>query len=313
MTRSISVALPLTCLAVALALAAPPGLAVEPAARAEADPTVEDHGAMSMPATDVAQDSSDPMPTPMAMQMGSMQGGQAPPDARDPDAWADGYEYTGMPGFEQTDQLVFGTVLVDELELASGDEGEGLGWSWQAAYGGDQSKLWLRSQGLKVEGQPVDPASDLEVLHWRATGAFWGRTLGIRQDFGPDGHTWVAAGIQGLAPYWFELEATAYLAEDGRVAGRLKAAYDLRFTNRLILTPELEANAYSRADPARSLGSGLGNVELGLRLRYEVRRKFAPYVGIVWERAYGGTADQARARGDAATERRVVAGLRIWW
>lgn len=165
MTRSITGSLPLTCLAVALALVAPPGLAADPEARAEADPPAEDHGAMAMPAADAAQDSSDPTPPLMAMQMGSMQGGQAPPDARDPDAWADGYEYAGMPGFEQTDQLVFGTVLVDELELASGDEGEGLGWSWQAAYGGDQSKLWLRSQGLKVEGQPVDPASAARSDH----------------------------------------------------------------------------------------------------------------------------------------------------
>lgn len=303
--------LPIAGLATILALAAPVGLAAQPEVEPAADPATEDHGAMVMPAVDANQGMKGA--TPMAMDMGSMQGGQAPPDARDPDAWADGYEYTGMPGFEQTDQLVFGTVLVDELELASGDEGEGVGWSWQAAYGDDQSKLWVRSQGLKFERQSLDPSSDLEILHWRATGPFWGRTLGLRQDLGPGSHTWVAAGIQGLAPYWFELQATAYLAEDGRLAGRVKAAYDLRFTNQLILTPELEANAYSRAEPRRGLGSGLGNIEVGLRLRYEVRRKVAPYVGLVWERAYAGTADLARARGEAVTERRFVAGVRIWW
>jgi copper resistance protein B len=274
------------------------------------------HGAMPMPddmeghAMGSSRPSQDGTET---MDMGAMQGGRAPPDARDPNAWADGYEYTGMAGFEQTDQLVFSKVLLDEFELVSGDEGEGLAWSLLAAYGGDRDKLWLRSQGLKIEGQPLDPTTDAEVLWWRAYAPFWGTVLGARQDFGSGAHTWLAFGVEGLAPYRFDLAATGYVGDDGRLAARLKAFYDLLLTNRLILTPGLESNVYSRADSDRGLGKGVGNLELGLRLRYEFHRKFAPYIGYVWERPFGDTADLRRAEGERVTERRFVAGVRLWW
>lgn len=251
--------------------------------------------------------------SPMEMDMGAMQGGRAPADARDPDAWADGYEYTGMAGFEKTDQLVFSRFLVDEFEFVSGNRGDGGAWSLQAARGGDTNKFWLRSQGLQTGGQPVDPETGAEALWWRALAPFWGTVLGVRQNFGAGSHTWAAFGVEGLAPYWFELQATVYVGEDGRLAARFKASYDLLFTNRLILTPGIEANAYSRSEPERGLGDGVSNVEFGLRLRYEVRRKFAPYIGYVLERSFGETADLARAEGEPVNERRFVAGVRIWW
>ncbi|MFA5941953.1 MAG: copper resistance protein B [Sinimarinibacterium sp.] len=246
------------------------------------------------------------------MDMGSMQGGTAPPDARDPHVYADGYEYTGMAGWEETDRVVFGKVLIDELEFLSGNEGEGYAWSAQANYGNDADKLWLRSQGLKVPGE-LDPTTSGEAMWWRPYTAFWGTLLGLRQDFGPGSHTYAAAGVEGLAPYWFEIQATAYVGEDGRLSARFRGSYDLRITNRLILTPGLEANAYSRQENERNLGVGLGNVEAGLRLRYELHRKFAPYAGYVWERSLAGTADRRRAEGDPVIERRFVAGLRLWW
>lgn len=300
---------PLAALLGALLLGATPAFAAEPDAAAPAHA----HGATP---EDTPAQGNTPAPSDarsMDMDMDAMQGGRAPADARDPNAWADGYEYTGMPGFEQTDQLAFGRMLLDEFELASGNEGEGLGWSLQGAYGGDTDKLWWRSQGLKFEEQPLDSTTDAEALWWRAWAPFWGSVLGVRQDFGAGAHTWLAFGIEGLAPYWFELEATGYVAEDGRLSARFKGAYDLLFTNRLILTPELEANVYSRAETERGLGSGAGNVELGLRLRYEIRRKFAPYAGYVWERSFAGTADLARAENEPVNERRWVAGLRLWW
>lgn len=246
------------------------------------------------------------------MDMGSMQGGKAPADARDPNAYADGYEYSDMPGMEQADRIVFGKVLADEFEFLSGNEGDGYAWNVQANYGGDRDKLWLRTQGLKVPGE-LDPTTSGELLWWRPYTAFWGTQLGLRQDFGDGAHTYLAAGIEGLAPYWFELEATAYLGEDGRLSARFKGAYDVRFTNRLILAPSLEANAYSESEDERGLGSGLGNVEGGLRLRYELRRKFAPYAGYVWERSFGGTADRRRAEDEPVNEHRFVAGFRMWW
>lgn len=100
---------------------------------------------------------------------------------------------------------------------------------------------------------------------------------------------WAALGVQGLAPYWFSTEATFYVRGQGRTAVRLKSEYELLFTQRLILQPEAEANLYGKSDPARQLGSGLSDLEIGLRLRYEVRREFAPYIGVVWARQFGGT------------------------
>ena len=272
------------------------------------------------PAPDAHSGHAAPTPRPadppgaedMNMDMGAMQGGPTPPDARDPHAYADGYEYTGMPGMEQSDRIVFGKLLADELEFLSGNEGEGYAWSVQANYGGDRNKLWLRTQGLKVPGE-LDPTTSGEVLWWRPYTAFWGTTLGLRQDFGAGAHTYLAAGIEGLAPYWFEVQATAYVGEDGRLSARFKGSYDLRVTNRLILTPGLEANAYSKTEDERGLGTGLGNLEGGLRLRYEVRRKFAPYAGHVWERSFAGTADRRLAEGDPVNERRFIAGIRVWW
>lgn len=246
------------------------------------------------------------------IEMGAMQGGRSPTDARDPHVYAEGFEYTGIPGMEKSDQLKLGYLLADEFEGISGNEGDGYAWSVQGNYGDDRNKLWLRTQGLKVPGE-LDPTTSGEVLWWRSWTAFFGTQLGVRQDFGSGAHTYLAAGIEGLAPYWFEIEATAYAGEDGRLSARLKASYDILFSNRLILTPNLEANLYSKAEEERALGSGLGNVEGGLRLRYEFSRKVALYVGYVWERSFGDTADRRRAEGDPVNEHRVVAGIRMWW
>jgi copper resistance protein B len=308
----------------AVFLVTSPTMAAEPEAASpvhEQEQDQHEHGSMPMeagmeeghdlegdqPARDGAESIS------LGMDMGAMQGGRAPADARDPNAWADGYEYTGMPGFEQTDQMAIGLFLLDEFEFVSGNEGDGGAWSLQAAYGGDTNRFWLRSQGLKVGGQPVDSETTAELLWWRGYAPFWGSVMGVRQDFGTGAHTWAAFGVEGLAPYRFEIQATGYVGDDGRLAARFKASYDLLFTNRLILAPSFESNAYSRSEPERGLGSGVSNVEFGLRLRYEVRRKFAPYIGYVWERSLGDTADFARADDEPVNEHRLVAGVRLWW
>lgn len=247
------------------------------------------------------------------MRMGAMQGGKPPADARDPNAYADGYRNSTLPGFEKADQIRVGKVLIDELEFVRTRGQNGIAWSAQVTQGGDNDKLWIRSRGIKVAGEPIDADTSVEAFWWHATGPFWGRMLGVRQDVGPGAHSWLAAGVEGLAPYWFDIELTGYLGDDGRVGARAKASFDLRLTNRLILTPQAEVNAYSVKDVARTLGSGVTSAELGLRLRYEVVRKVAPYVGYVWEPSFGSTADLRRARGEPASERRFVAGVRLWW
>jgi copper resistance protein B len=312
---------------VAFALLASPALAQEPSTRdthQAQEPSSEqkrqehtEHARQEDPGpAGEHQDASHPPQSTVnahdEMDMGSMGGGRAPPDARDPHAYSEGYEYAGMPGLETSDEIVFGWISGDELEFVSGNEGDGFAWNVQANYGDDRNKLWLRTQGLRLPGE-LDPTTSGEILWWRPYSAFWGTQLGIRQDFGAGAHTYAAFGIEGLAPFWFIIEATGYLCDDGRLSARVKVSYDLRITNRLILTPNLEANAYSEADDERNLGSGLGNIEGGLRLRYEVQRKFAPYVGYVWERSFSGTADRRRAQGDPVNEHRFVAGFRMWF
>jgi copper resistance protein B len=138
--------------------------------------------------------------------------------------------------------------------------------------------------------------------------------LGVRQDFRPgDPQTWAAIGIQGLAPYWFELEGTAYFGGSGRTQFQFEAEYELLLTNRLVLQPLVEVTIAGKADPERGIGSGLSSLESGLRLRYEIRRELAPYLGVTFERKFFGTADFARAEGDDVGSARLTFGLRTWF
>jgi len=248
----------------------------------------------------------------MDMDMGSMPGGGALPEARDPNAYAEGLEYGGMPGMEKTDHISVSKLLVDQLEFVSGDEGGGVAWDIHLWHGPDEQKLLLRSEGGAVNGG-VGFTTGAEALWWHAFSPFWASVLGVRQEFGPGSHTHLAFGVEGLAPYWFEVEATGYVAEDGALSARLKGAYDVLFTNRLILTPEVEFNLGSEAEAKRDVGAGPINIELSLRLRYEFSRKFAPYVGFDWERALGNTADRRRISGEGVSDAKVVAGMRLWW
>lgn len=264
-----------------------------------------------MPMGDQQKDRSSAPPMNMpGMDMG---GGKPGADARDPDAYSDGYSNSTLPGYEMADKISVTKILVDELELTTNKQGEGISWSGQITSGPDNDKLLLRSQGLKQSGERLDPESSTEAFWWHGQRPFWGTILGVRQDIGPGAHRWIGGGIEGLAPYWFDVQLTGYVGDDGRLAARLKASYDVLLTNRLILVPQLESNAYSKAAPDRRLGGGLSNLELGLRIRYEIHRKVAPYVGFVWERSFGETADFRRLAGENPTERRFVVGVRVWW
>lgn len=240
-----------------------------------------------------------------------MQGGGPPPDARDPD-YSDGLDHVPMRGMDMADDARHLYVLFDNLEYRHGDDGNVQAIDAQAWYGGDRDKLWLKLDGERSGGSLSATRAEAE---WnRAISAYWGAQAGLRHDFG-DGPTrdWVAVGVQGLAPYWFDLEATAYLGQSGRSALRLEAEYELLFTQRMVLQPDIEVNLYGKDDPARGIGSGLSDLDVGLRLRYEITRKFAPYVGVVWSRKFGNTADLARAAGEDTQDTQLVAGFRIWF
>jgi len=203
-------------------------------------------------------------------------------------------------------------VLVDQLEWQNARGGSALNWDVNGWIGGDVNRLWLRSEGERSNGK-LDEAQ-LEMLFGRAISPWWDVVGGVRHDFKPGkSQTWAAFGVQGLALYNFETEATAYVGESGQTAARLKGDYDILITNRLILQPSAEVNFYGQNDRRREVGSGLSGTEVGLRLRYEVKRELAPYIGVTWNKSYGNTADLARADGKKATETRFVAGVRFWF
>lgn len=213
------------------------------------------------------------------------------------------------PGLENAIQ---GMLLLNRLELWDA-EGE-LRQAWEADgwIGTDLDRLWLRSDGERQGG--ATEAADLELLYGHSFSTRWDVVAGLRHDFrSQDSRSFVALGIQGLAPQWFEISATAYLGEGGRSAARLEVEYELLFSGRLILQPLLEADLYGKSDPMRGIGSGLSTAELGLRLRYEFTRRFAPYIGVGHERAFGRTATLRRAAGEAVHDTRVVLGLRTWF
>lgn len=205
-----------------------------------------------------------------------------------------------------------GYIAFNRLEAWDGDHGSGQAWEIDGWHGGDIHRLWLRSEGERLDGRTG--AVDLELLYGRSVTPWWDLVAGVRHDFGPgSSQDWLAVGVQGLAPYLFEVSATAYLGEAGRSMLGLEVEYDLLLTNRLILQPVIEATAHGKADPDRSVGKGLSTVEAGLRLRYEMHRRLAPYVGVVHERALGDTARLRRATGADPRDTHLVAGFRFWF
>lgn len=248
----------------------------------------------------------------MDMDSMNMQGGSAPPDARDPD-YSDGVSAGPMAGMSgMHGHSVLSSVIVDRLEQFHGDDANGQAIDAQAWYGSDLNKLWFKLDGERSEGDLG--ATRSELLWNRAISAYWGWQAGVRHDFGEGpGRSWAAFGFQGLAPYWFDVEATAYVGEAGRTALRVETEYDVLLTQRLILQPDVEANFYGKDDPARGIGAGLSDIDVGLRLRYEVTRKFAPYVGVVWSRKFGKTADYARTDFGQVEDTQLVAGVRLWF
>ncbi|MQP76023.1 copper resistance protein B [Stenotrophomonas sp. MYb238] len=203
-------------------------------------------------------------------------------------------------------------VLFDHLEAWNNAHGSGQAWAAKGWFGGDIDRLWLRSEGQRSGGRLGEWS--LDALHGHAISPWWDVVAGVRHDGGDaPGLTRAAIGVQGLAPYKFEFAATAYLGGPRRAELAVEAEYSLLLSNRLILQPTLEASVAAEDDPRRGVGSGLGHVEAGLRLRYEITRRFAPYVGFVHERRFGRTAGLHRDAGESRRDSRWVAGVRFWF
>jgi copper resistance protein B len=209
------------------------------------------------------------------------------------------------------DREIFAHAIFNELEGRWNGTDTEFRWDGQGWVGTDYDKLWIKSEGTLSNGRLED--GQQQFLYDRAITTYFDLQGGLRSDIDSrPTRNWAAFGIQGLAPYFFDLEVTGFVSGEGHLAAKLEASYDLLLTQRLILQPQIEVNLYSKADPARLIGAGFSDIDTGLRLRYEFSRKFAPYLGVVYEGKFGQTASYAKRAGESTGDFRFVFGLRIW-
>ena len=204
------------------------------------------------------------------------------------------------------------TVILDQMETRDATGDNTFSWDGEGWLGKDLNKFWFKTEGERTAGNTDD--AELQFLYSKAIARYWDFQLGVRYDFEPSpSRSWAAIGVKGLAPYFFDIDAAVFIGESGRTALRFEAEYELLLTQRLILTPDIEINLYGQNDPDVGIGAGLSDLEAGLRLRYEIRREFAPYIGVNWSRLFGNTADFARIAGEKSSETQLVIGLRAWF
>jgi copper resistance protein B len=209
--------------------------------------------------------------------------------------------------------MTVGKLLVDRLEAKIRDGRDGYAWEGDGWYGGDIDKLWVKTEGEGTFGGEVESA-EVQALWSHAIGPFFDLQAGARYDILPrPDRAHLVVGIQGLVPYWFEVDAALFLSSRGDLTARLEGEYDQRITQRLILQPRVELDLAARDVPELGIGAGLSTAELGLRLRYELKPQFAPYLGIEYERAFGDTADFRRADGEKVGGWSFLLGLRAWF
>lgn len=216
------------------------------------------------------------------------------------------------------DSPITSFLLFDQLEYRWNEGADAFRWDVQGWIGGDYNRLWLKTEGDQKTAKDKGGEAQVQVLYSRLIAPFWDFQAGLRYDKlwgkGPDpSRVFGVIGFQGLAPYWFELEPALFVSDRGDLSARLTATYDLLLTQRLILQPRFDTNVAVQRVRRFSVGKGFNDVGLGLRLRYEIRREFAPYIGISWERKLSDTADIARREGERVGTFAVVLGVRLWF
>ena len=308
-----------------------PGLARPPATPATPAPASNERDMSSMPGMDMAKPDA--------------------PATADPHAWHDIPDMAGMPSTEQADSeigntpasappadhaadSVFGadqmaasrtmlrhenggmpaySVVFNLAEYRVQKGGDAYRWDGEGWFGGDINRLVVKTEGEGAVRGGVE-SGEVQALYSRAIGPWFNLQTGIRHDFKPGpARTYATIGFEGIAPYWFEVEGALFLSDKGDFLGRLEGYYDQRITQHLILQPRVELNFAAQDVPANGIGSGLSDAELGLRLRYEIKREIAPYVGISWERKVGDSAKFARANRDRVQATSLVVGIRTWF
>ncbi len=284
-------------LVLVLALSAAPALAAEdphaghqmPAPAAPVDP----HAGHTMPAPELT--GTEPSP-PSDFAADKIFGAAAMADARHMLR----HEHGGHS---------FSKVMIEELEYFGAKGADGYRWDAEAWVGGDINRAVLKTEG---EGNRRLESAEVQALYSRAIGPYFDLQAGVRHDIKPNpSRTYAVVGLEGLAPYWFEVDAQAFLSDKGDLFARVVGSYDQLITQRLVAQPRAEVNL--SAQDGRDVGAGLSDLDIGLRLRYEIRREFAPYIGVSYERKLGQTADLARAAGESIGGARVLLGLRAWF
>jgi copper resistance protein B len=211
------------------------------------------------------------------------------------------------------DQGIFAHAILNENEGRWNGTNTEYRWDGEGWIGTDYDKLWTKSEGTLQSNGTLEDGQH-QFLYSRAITTYFDLQGGLRSDLDSrPTRNWAALGIQGLAPYFFDLELTGYVSAQGHLGAKFVAFYDLLLTNRLILQPQIEVDLYSKADPARLTGAGFSNIDTGLRLRYEVSRKFAPYIGVVYEGNFGQTASYVKRVGESTGDFRLAFGVRIWF
>lgn len=209
------------------------------------------------------------------------------------------------------DDPLLSKVKIDQLEQRNGDE-DPFVVEAQAWVGYDLDKIWLKTEAERVEGD--NESVELQLLYSKAITAYWNLQLGARQDYEPTPkRNWAVVGFQGVAPYYIEIDTALFIGESGRASVRFKAEHELMLTQRLVLIPEIKLDFFGKTDEETETGSGLSKAEVGLRLAYEIKREFAPYIGVNWERKYGATARYSKDEGGSTNDTQFVIGLKAWF
>ena len=216
------------------------------------------------------------------------------------------------------DDQIFWLVLFEQFEYANGTDHDPLSWDAKAWVGGDFNRAFVKTEGGRSTNRRGSGEFEVQGLYSRLISPFWEVRGGVRVDrqLGTDDNltrAHLAFGFEGLAPYWIELEPFIFVSTNGDVSARIEAKYDLLLSQRLVLQPDVEINLAARAVEAWGVGSGLVDTSIALRLRYEIRRELAPYVGVEWAQRFGQTAEFARDAGEEVVEWSVLAGVHFWF
>ena len=210
------------------------------------------------------------------------------------------------------DDPILTMVKADKFELRDADEGTVTAWEGSIWVGKDLNKFWFKTEGERNEDETE--ASEYQFLYSRAVDSNWDLQVGVKHDDYPKpSQDWAAIGFYGVAPYWFEIDTALFFGEDGQTNLRLSAEYEFMLSQKWVLSPEIEINAFGKSDSEFGLGSGIASIETGIRLRYEITRELAPYIGINNERLIGDTADIAEDAGESTSDTQIVAGIRFWF